>query len=68
MRRAPVGVGLSLGVSPPGLASPAGSLYPKKKGDSSRSTSGSWNAHESSGSTTYTKHDLILSVRSVAAA
>lgn len=40
----------------------------QKKGDFSRSASGSWNPHESSGSTTYTKHDLILSVRSVTAA
>lgn len=30
MRRAPGGVGLGLGVSPLGLATPAGSLYPKK--------------------------------------
>ena len=40
----------------------------QKKGDFSRSTFGSWNPHESSGSTAYTKHDLILSVRSVTAA
>ena len=66
--RAPVGVGLGLGVSPPGLASPAGSLYPKKGGffqehfwflESTR-VFGQYYIHS--------KHYLVLSVRSVMAA